>query len=310
MKEEDFDGQNLRCLTPEIVPSNELAVIIKETGLEPTLAKEFTINFEEHFRMASEWAKKAKKIIVTDASQHVVMQEARTARLFLREKRLEIEKFRVSRKEYFLKGGRAIDKVANFLKDTIIPIEEHLDRQEHFVENLKKAEEARVLAEFHAKQEAEIKAKEEADRIALAKAQEENNRLRKEQEAKDNAQRIELDKIRKENEAKERAIRAENEAKLSAERAKAKKAEDELRLKREADAKAEADRIKAEESLRKADDVEKMRHLYNFIMSVKLPELNSTEGKKALRAAIEHHEHFLFILENYIKKNTLTEEKI
>ena len=68
-------------VTPEILPSKDLAVIIKETGLEESLANEFTINFEKHFKMASEWAKKAKKIIVTDASQVVVMQEAGLLRL-------------------------------------------------------------------------------------------------------------------------------------------------------------------------------------------------------------------------------------
>lgn len=242
-------------ITPEVLPSNELAVIIKDTGLEPSLAQEFTINFEEHFRMASEWAKKAKKIIVTDPSQTVIMQEARTARLFLREKRLEIEKFRVSRKEYFLKGGRAIDKVANFLKDTIIPIEEHLDRQEHFVELQKKAEEARVLAEFHAKQEAEIKAKEEADRLALAKAKEENDRLRKEAEKA---------------------------------QAQARKAEAELQDKKQAEAKAEADRLKAEEALKSAGDADKLINFRLAVEAIKIPDVKSAENKRIIADAVSH----------------------
>lgn len=162
--EEDFEQ-----VEAELVPSNELATIIKETALEPQLAEEFKINFEEHFRMASTWAKKAKKIIVTDASQTVVMAEARTARLFLRSKRLEIENFRVARKDYFLKGGRAIDKVANFLKDIIIPIETHLDAQEHFVELRQKAHDDKLLAEAKAKEEAEILKKQKEEKAELEK---------------------------------------------------------------------------------------------------------------------------------------------
>jgi len=259
MTEEEMESG----ITPEVLPSKDLAVIIKETGLEESLAQEFTINFEEHFRMASEWAKKAKKIIVTDASQQVVMQEARTAMLFLREKRLEIEKFRVSRKEYFLKGGRAIDKVANFLKDTIIPIEEHLDRQEHYVELMKKAEDARILAEAHAKQEAEIKAKEESDRIALKQAQEENEKLRKEAE-----------KVKKE---------AEQARRLDEQRIR--EMEREISLKREAEAKAEADRIKAEEALKSAGDGEKLWAFRKAVEAINIPDVKSEDNKRLIAEA-------------------------
>ena len=271
MTEEELEDS----VTPELLPSKDLAVIIKETGLEESLAQEFTSNFQEHFRMAAEWAKKAKKIIVTDPSQVVVMQEARTARLFLREKRLEIEKFRVARKEYFLKGGRAIDKVANFLKDTIIPIEEHLDRQEHFVEIRKKAEDDRILAEAYAKQEAERLAKEEADRQALAKANEENARLRKEAEAKAKAQQAELDKIRK-----------EKEAELAQVRAVAQKAEDELKLNRQAEekekAKAEADRIREEERQSKLGENDYMLILKNHLEKTPYPEVRSIANKRII----------------------------
>ena len=96
MDESDFEST---AVTAEVVePSKELSTVIKEVGLDQQLADEFRINFEQHFKMASTWAKKAKTIIVTDASQKVLMEEARTARLFLKSKRLEIEKFRVERK--------------------------------------------------------------------------------------------------------------------------------------------------------------------------------------------------------------------
>ena len=163
MTEEELE----QPITPELMPSKQLDIVIKEAGLENELAQEFHINFFEHFKMASTWAKKAKNIIVTDPSQTVIMQEARTARLFLREKRLEIEKFRVARKEYYLKGGRAIDKVANFLKDTIIPIETYLESQEKFVEIREKAKNDAILSEAKAKEEKELLAKQEKDRKEL-----------------------------------------------------------------------------------------------------------------------------------------------
>lgn len=287
MTEEELDSTPVEA---ELVnPSLELMKITREADLSPDLANEFRINFEEHFRMASEWAKKAKKIIVTDASQQAVMQEARTARLFLREKRLEIERFRVQRKEYFLKGGRAIDKVANFLKDTIIPIENYLDSQEHFVELRKKAEDERILAEAYAKQEAERLEKEAADRVALAKAQEENAKLRKEQAERDKVEeerrralQEKIDKERAIERSEQERIFKENNAKLARERAEREKVEAELRAKQQADAKAEADKLKAEESLKKADDSTKLKKLMEDIQAIEYPTLKSESAAVAM----------------------------
>ena len=117
--------------------------------------------------MANEWSKKAKNIIVTNENQTVLMEQARVARLFIRSKRLEIENFRKSKKEYYLRGGQAVDKVCGFLKNMIEPIENHLDLQEHYVEYKKKAEDARLLAEAQAKAE--------EDRIAEEKRKSEEN---------------------------------------------------------------------------------------------------------------------------------------
>lgn len=275
MTEEDLEG-----ITPEVMPSNQLSTIIKETGLEPQLADEFKINFEEHFKMASEWAKKAKKIIVTNDNQTVIMQEARTARLFLREKRLEIEKFRVSRKEYYLKGGRAIDKVANFLKDTIIPIEEHLDRQEHFVEIKKKAEDERILAEADAKQEQERIAQEEENKKHLQILKEQNERLSKQLEKDEKERQIELNKIRE-----------ENNKKLLEEKMAREKVESELRAKQQSEMKLEAEKIKAikaEERLKSAGDNEKLIAFHNAIGAIIAPDVKSPNSMRMVEDAKSH----------------------
>ena len=269
MTEEDLE----EAITPEVVPSQELSTVIKEVGLDQQLANEFRINFEQHFRMASTWAKKAKNIIVTDPSQIVVMQEARQARLFLRSKRLEIEQFRVAKKEYYLKGGRAIDKVANFLKDTIIPIEEHLDRQEHFVELRKKAEDERILAEAHSKMEADALA--EQQRLA-----EETKKIREENE-----------KLKAENKVKEEIARKfaeQKEAELQEERNKALRIERELQLRKQAELKAEADKIREEESLLKAGDTEKLQAFRRDVLAIKIPEVKSAENKRIIEDAKSH----------------------
>lgn len=259
-----------------IVPesSTQLLQITKEANLDPDTANEFRINFEEHFKMANEWSKKAKNIIVTNENQTVLMEQARVARLFIRSKRLEIENFRKSKKEYYLRGGQAIDKVCTFLKNMIEPIENHLDLQEHYIEYKKKAEDVRLLAEAQAKAEADRIAKEEADRKALALAQAENEKLRKQQEAERIKNQLEADKLRK-----------ENEAKLAKERAEREKVEASLRAIVQEKMKEEADRIRAEERAKSAGDNDKLIALHKAIAAIELPEVKSKESIRMVENA-------------------------
>lgn len=138
---------------------NQLQTIVQQSGLEKNKADFILKQFQDYFKIAAEWEDKAKTIIVTDASQKSEMEMARVGRLFLREKRIAVEKARKNLKEQALREGKAIDGIANVLKALIVPIEEYLDKQEHFVE---------------------IKAKEEAERIRLEeekKAEEERIRI-------------------------------------------------------------------------------------------------------------------------------------
>src|SRR3990167_11427401 len=102
---------------------NQLQVIVKESGLEPTKAKYILEQFSNYFDLADEWTKKAKTIIVTSENQEADMAIARVGRLFLREKRIAIENSRKSLKEQALREGKAIDGIANVLKALIVPIE-------------------------------------------------------------------------------------------------------------------------------------------------------------------------------------------
>lgn len=166
---------------------NELQVLVDESGLEPSKAQIMLDRFSEYFQLAAEWEQKAKTIVVTGASQITEMKMARVGRLMLKEKRVELEKTRKSLKEQALREGKAIDGIANALKAVIVPIEEYLEQQEHFVEyanaaaeEARRIEADRLLAE---KEEADRKAKEAEDRRVHA----ENLRLQKENE--ENARR-------------------------------------------------------------------------------------------------------------------------
>ena len=95
---------------------NELQVIVEKSGLEPTKAKTILEKFQNYFEIAAEWEKKSKVIVVTKATQEADMKLARVGRLFLKEKRIAIEKTRKELKEQALREGKAIDGIANVLK--------------------------------------------------------------------------------------------------------------------------------------------------------------------------------------------------
>lgn len=244
---------------------NELQVIVEKAGLDKTKAGFVLEKFQGYFKVAAEWEKRAKEICVTDDSQKEIMSLARTGRLFLRDKRIAIEKSRKELKEQALREGKAIDGIANVLKALIQPIESYLENQEHFVENKlkaeaeearieaeKKAEEDRIIAEQKMELEkerrfqtsrlydfipdyetiifADLTGDEYADMVDIAKQKRED--YEKEQERI----RIENEKLKKEAEKKE-LQRIENEKKQK---------EKELKLKFKAEQKQKAIEEKAE----------------------------------------------------------------
>lgn len=189
---------------------NELVRIVKESGLEETKAQIILSKFQDYFELAAQWELKAKSLVVTNANQKAEMEMARTGRLFLREKRINIENVRKELKEQALREGKTIDGIANVLKGLIVPIEEYLDKQEHFVEHLKEIEEAKIRIEIEARMESE--------RIAAEKAKaEEQERLRLENE-KLKAEAIEREKKAKTEKAKQDKIISEQKAAADKER--------------------------------------------------------------------------------------------
>ncbi len=190
---------------------NQLQIIVKESGLEPTKAKFILEKFQDYFEVASEWEKKAKALVVTNESQVAEMEMARTGRLFLREKRIAVETARKNLKEQSLREGKAIDGIANVLKALIVPIEEYLEKQEKFVEIREETKREAKRIEIEARMA-------EEERIAVEKAGAEQERLR-----------VENEKLKAEAQKKERELMVERKKQtdiLNAERAKA---EEELR---------------------------------------------------------------------------------
>lgn len=210
---------------------NQLQVIVKESGLEPTKAKFILEQFQNYFILADEWTIKAKTLVVTDASQTTEMEMARTGRLFLREKRIAVEKARKDLKEQSLREGKAIDGIANVLKALIVPIEEYLEHQERFVEI---QEEAKLEAK-----RLEIERRmEEEERIAMEKAAVEQERLR-----------VENEKLRAEAQKKEKEFLAERKKQndiLIAERTKAEEERAEVSRKAKIENDKQAKKLAAE----------------------------------------------------------------
>jgi hypothetical protein len=223
----------------EVATKQDLTQLVKESGLEQPKAQYLLDKFSSYFAIAADWETKASAIEVTSEDQVAEMKMAREGRPFLRSKRIEVEKARKTLKEQSLREGKAIDGIANILKAVIVPIEEYLDEQEHYVERKRAAEEeARRL---------------EAEKLLREK--EERERL--EREVEERRIRAENERLRKEAEAKEAELRAEREAAAKAQReaeAKAKRereaVEAKYRAEREAERKAmEAERAKEREEL-------------------------------------------------------------
>lgn len=112
---------------------NPLVQKIEQSGLPSLTGKTLMEQFNPFYEQAEKWMNQAKQLVVTDASQTTLMEDARVARLALKNIRTSVEKKRKELKEDSLRTGQTIDSVANVLKGMIEPIETHLETQERFV---------------------------------------------------------------------------------------------------------------------------------------------------------------------------------
>ena len=249
----------------------EIVTVLEQSGLEKSQAETVLAGFKNFFEEVKRHELRAKSIVITDASQVAEIKEAREIRLELKNIRVHAEKVRIERKEFFLRGGKAIDGIANVLKALIIPLEDHLDKQEHFAERMEEERKERVNAErmlalqpyvldisvYNLKDmtdgafEVLLKTSKTAfESIKDAEKRAEEERIAKEKADKEEQERIRLEneKMKVEAEAREKEI-AKERAKVDVER---KKAEEAQRKEREAREKAEAELKAKQESEDKA----------------------------------------------------------
>lgn len=247
---------------------NQLQVIVRESGLETTKAQVILEKFQDYFRMAADWEVKAHALVVTDAGQTAEMKMARDGRLFLQKRRTEVENTRKQLKEQALREGKAIDGIANILKALIVPIEEHLDRQEHFVEIKQAEEDARLLAEARTRSEEERLAKEKAEAEEHERVRLDNIRLRAEAEERERAiaeesrkHQAELDKAEAERKSIEEKARKERETaalavKQAKDKAEAERKKTEAANQKLSAAKTEIKEMKAEVKTHQSREIE------------------------------------------------------
>lgn len=127
--------------------TNELAIIVKESGLDDSKANIILEKFSELSAITNEWAQRASELKITSIEQKAEMKQAKEGRLILKHKRTEIEKIRKALKEDSIKEGKAIDMVAQFLRLKIEPIETYLEEQEKFEERLIAEQRAKIKAQ-------------------------------------------------------------------------------------------------------------------------------------------------------------------
>jgi len=253
--------------------SNELVKVINESGLEGTKAQVLLEQFSNYFEIAADWENKAKALTVTNIEQKAEMKMARAGRLFLKEKRVSVEKTRKALKENALREGQTIDAIAKILTNLIVPIEKDLEDKEKFAE-IQEAKRIALLLEERQKEVSDYlefipygidlgkldslsytnllmgaklqkQAKIDAEIIA------EQERIAKEKAEEEERERIRVENARLKAEAEERAKELEIERAKA--RAEAEAKEKELAIERQ---KADAEKAKLLAELKAKEQAE------------------------------------------------------
>lgn len=228
---------------------------------------------------------RGQQIKIENESQVDEIKEAREIRLDLKRARVAVDNRRKKLKEDIVRRGKALDGVANILKDMIVPVETHLEDQERFAERLEEKRLAELaetraaeLAQYavdtqfydlrkmseqgyaqlldssriahETKLAAEKKAAEEQAAREKAEAEErEKTRLENERLKAEAAERDKTDAAQAKAEAKRKA--GEN-ARLAAERQAKERAEAETREIREAQERKDREETKRQEAEERA----------------------------------------------------------
>lgn len=254
---------------------------------------------------------KAMAIKITNEDQKDMMKDAREYRLELKKIRTNAEKTRKELKEESLRKGKAIDGIANIIKYIIVPIEEHLEAQEKYIENIQKERKQKIKAERelllssyiedlslfniddmtdeqftklleNSKQAHELKLQ------AEKQAEEERQKKEAEEKIENERIRVENERLKKEAEEKEKQYfqdKKEAEEKERLLQQKLKEAEEKEKQKQ-----VEDERLKkeAEEKEKSKGEREKILDFILKLENITLPELKSEKGV-ALNQSIHNY---------------------
>lgn len=114
--------------------TNQIEELVLSSGLEEQTAVNIKDKFLPFFEQAEQWRKKAESLVVTSIDQKEEMQEARKARIALKDIRVNADKTRKALKEDSLRYGKAVQGVYNVIEYLVVPIEKYLEEQEKFAE--------------------------------------------------------------------------------------------------------------------------------------------------------------------------------
>lgn len=304
--------------------TNPLALQLREAKLPESESSVLESVFLPFFKQAEEWKSKAEALVVTSADDKEQMKEARTARLIIKDIRVNVEKRRKELKEDSLRKGKLIDAMANIIKAVIEPIEEHLDKQEKFVQIQEEKKRQRIkeerttelialsvdvaflsdLGEMTDENYAKLL---ESSRASFNLVNETAEKAEKERIAREKADAEERERMRVENErlkieaeAREKTLEAErvkaaaaqkkkddeNNAKLETERLAKKKAEDELLAIKREEERIERERKDAETKAQRAPDKEKLLAFAEELSAIRMPEVTSPEAREILSQTV------------------------
>lgn len=314
----------------------ETTLIIKEDGLQKETIDGLQHAFNPYYEQASRLAEGAKSIVIKDVTETGLMTQARKLRLEIKDIRIDVEKKRKELKEESLRKGKAIDGIANVIKYLIVPIEEHLQKQEDFVKEIEKAK----VEELKEKRYQELK-QFELEEIDIEcydlgsmdeklykmtydmlknnyehkKQQElefEKRRIEEEKKETEARERIAVEnvKLKKEAEAREKEIQLEREkaekekaviqAKLKKEAEAREKIQLEIENKRQQELKVKAEIEKAEKAKSLLPDKHKLNELAINIVKIEMPDVQADGAKGIIKEVINK----LNDISSYIKKES------
>jgi hypothetical protein len=130
------------------VQKNPLLPVVKE--LPKDLQHQIVSEFEVFALEATEWKERSQGLVVTSIDQVELMEEARVARLALRNIRTSADKTRIKLKEDATKYNKAVQRVYNLIEGAVKPLEEHLLAQEEYSKRIEEAKKAAIREERQA----------------------------------------------------------------------------------------------------------------------------------------------------------------